>query len=136
VVSALQGYKEVIMAKITTIPIFKNKSLSAGDSGTSDVIDLRYCASNYTFCLSNTIAAGTATTCGTTIFSYVGCPTVDGTFASPVSTGTFGTSGPAAVGKLTNFSPVLTPFMKIIATQTGAGTAGANSKVTAALIVQ
>jgi len=124
------------MARITTIPLFLNKSLSAGDSETSDPIDLRYSANNGVFSLSHGIAAGTSTTCGTTIFSYTGCSVFNGTFISPASSGTFATSGPAIVGKITTFTPVLTPFMKITATQTGAGTAGANSKASAELNVQ
>lgn len=125
------------MARITSIPLFKSQSLSAGDSTTSSVIDLRYNASRYTFSLSYQTSPGTAGTCGTTTFSYVGCATEDGTFGSPTSGGTFGTSGTGKteVGFFT-FSPVLIPFMKIIATQTGTGTAGANSKITAELNVQ
>ena len=124
------------MARITNIPLLLNKSLSAGDSATSDQIDLRYIANNNVFSLSHNIAAGTSTTCGTTIFSYTGCSVSGGTFVSPSANGTFATSGPAIVGKITSFTPVLTPFIKIIATQTGAGTAGANSKVSAELNVQ
>lgn len=121
------------MARISTFPVFKNLSLSAGDSGTSDPIDLRYCATKGNYSLSHSIAAGTSTTCGTTFFSYTGCSLFDGTY---VALGTFGTSGPTITGKVTSFSPTLVPFMKIIATQSGAGTAGANSKITAELNVQ
>ena len=121
------------MARITTIPLFKNLSLSAGDCGTSDPIDLRYCSSKGTYSLSHSIAAGTSTTCGTTFFSYIGCSLFDGTY---VALCTFGTSGPAIIGKITSFSPTLVPFMKIIATQSGAANGGANSKVTAELNVQ
>jgi hypothetical protein len=128
------------MARITNIPLFKNKSLSAGDTGTSDVIDLRYSANQYRFSLSHTIQAGTSTTCGTTIFEYVGCSTEDGTYVSgdPAAgtSGTIGTAGPTVAGMITPFYPTLTPFMKIIATQVGAGTKGANSVVTAELNVQ
>jgi hypothetical protein len=35
-----------------------------------------------------------------------------------------------------SFSPIVIPFIKIIATQTGSGTAGKDSKITAAIIVQ
>jgi hypothetical protein len=128
------------VARITVIPLFKSQSLSAGDSGTSDVIDLRYNSNRGVFSLAHSIAAGTSTTCGTTVFSYVGCSTIDGTYVSPNpaagTSGTIGTSGPTIVGKITLFAPTLVPFMKVIATQTGAGTAGANSKITAELIVQ
>ena len=128
------------MAKITTIPLFKDKHLSAGDSGTSDNIDLRYISNKGRFSLSHSIAAGTATTCGTTIFEYKGCSIVDGTYVSgnpsAGTSGTIGTSGPTIAGKITHFTPVLTPFMRIIATQVGAGTDGADSLVTAELNVQ
>jgi hypothetical protein len=124
------------MARITTATILKDKSLSAGDSSTSGSIDLRYCSTQQNFALHHSITAGTATTCGTTVFSYVCSPSQDGTYVSPSASGTFATSGPAIAGKVTAFTPVLTPFMKIVTAQTGAGTAGANSKVTANLFVQ
>ena len=128
------------MARITVIPLFLSKSLSAGDSGTSDVIDLRYNSNSGKFSLSHKIAAGTSTTCGTTTFSYVGCSMVDGVFVSAnpsaSSSGTIGTSGPTITGKITPFTPATVPFMKIIATQTGTGTAGANSVIASELIVQ
>lgn len=128
------------MARITIIPLFLGKSLSAGDSGTSDIVDLRYISNRGVFSLAHRITAGTSTTCGTTTFSYVGCSMKDGVFvsANPVasSSGTIGTSGPTITGLITPFTPVVTPFMKIIATQVGTGTAGANSVVAAELIVQ
>jgi hypothetical protein len=124
------------MARISVIPLLKSRSLSAGDSSTSNPIDLRYIANNGSFALAHSIAAGTSGTCGTTTFSYIGCAVEDGIYVSPASSGTFGTSGPSIIGQITPFTPVLTPFMKIITKQTGAGTAGANSVVTAELFVQ
>lgn len=128
------------MALIRTIPLFKNLSLSAGDSGTSDVIDLREVAQKGFFSLSHRIAAGTSTTCGTTVFTYKGCSTVDGTFITPsaaVAIGTAGSHGTYGTANIWTFEPELMPFMKIVATQTGAGTAGANTKIVAVeLIVQ
>ncbi len=131
------------MALITTIPLFKNLSLSAGDTGTSDIIDLREIVRLGKFSVQYKTAVGTSTTCGTTTFSYVGCSTRDGTYVNPATLGTFGTSG---TGKTEQFmiafgtdgygiGLVLSPFLKIIATQTGAGTAGANSVITAELNV-
>jgi hypothetical protein len=132
------------MARITTIPLFKNKALDGGDSGTSDPIDLRYCSSMQRFSIQYDIAGGTSTTAGTTKFSYVGCSTEKGTYVSPVlNGGTFGTTGVGAgaaimglTGNLGTMALMLTPFMKIIATQTGAGKAGAQSVLTAELNVQ
>lgn len=128
------------MAKITTIPLFKNLSLSAGDSGTSDSIDLRDKADKGFFSLAHRIAAGTSTTAGTTIFTYKGCSTKDGTYITPsaaVAIGTAGTHGTYGTANIWTFEPELMPFMKIVATQTGAGTVGANTKIVAAeLIVQ
>jgi len=127
------------MAKITTIPIFKNRSFSAGDSGTSDPIDLRYSANNGYFSLFVKAKQGTFGSAGTTAFRYTGCATVDGTYISPESGG--GTIGTACTASTTgtsimSFQPELMPWMKIIATQVGSGTAGADSLVTTELIIQ
>jgi len=124
------------MARISVIPLFKSLSLSAGDSSTSDPIDLRYLANRQVFSLAHSIVAGTSTTCGTTVFSYTGCSLFDGTYVTPTGAVAVGTSGAAIAGRITTFAPALVPFMRIVATQTGAGTAGANSKITAELIVQ
>ncbi len=128
------------MARITVTPLFKNQSLSAGDACTSDPIDLRYCANQGFFSLFHKIAAGTSTTCGTTVFTYTGCSKADGTYISPAASipiGTAGSHGTYGTSNLWTFEPELMPFMKIIATQTGAGTAGANTKLLSAeLIVQ
>ncbi len=126
-------------AAIHTIPLFRDLSLSAGDSGTSDIIELSHKAQQGSFSLSHRNAAGTSTTCGTTIFTYLGCSTRDGTCVAPVGASAVGTSGPAIAQSITPFrtsEPALVPFMKIVATQTGTGTAGANSKITAELIVR
>lgn len=127
------------MAKITTIPLFKNMSLSAGDTGTSDPIDLRYYSSMGRFSVHYSIAAGTSNTAGTTTFLYVGCSVEGGTYVTPQDGGTFGTSGTGkSESKMIGFGTaavILTPWMKIIAAQTGAGTAGASSKITAELNV-
>ena len=124
------------MAKISTIPLFKNLSLSAGDSGTSDPIELRYTANQGYFSLFYSIAAGTFGTCGTTTFSYKASAFRDGVFVDPSSGGTFGTAGSATNLALISFAPKLTPWMKIVATQTGSGTNGADSKITAELNMQ
>ncbi len=127
------------MPKITVINLFGNKSLIAGSSGTSDPIDLRYAANNGYFALAHSCAVGTAGTLGTTIFTYVGCSTLDGTYVTPsasVAIATAGTNGTGGTANITTFEPELMPFMKIIATQTGSGGTGKDSKVTAELIMQ
>lgn len=124
------------MARITTIPLFNNQSLSAGDSVTSEVIDLRYNTNQRIFSLASRVVAGTAGTCGTTVFTYKGCHIPNGNFISPVAAIAIGTAGTAATADIAAFTPMLMPFMKIIATQTGADTAGKDSKVSAELILQ
>jgi hypothetical protein len=123
-------------AKIVTIPLFKNLSLSAGDTGTSGIIDLREIAQTGTFSISSGVAAGTSTTAGTTVFTYVASPYFDGTFVAPAGVAALGTSGATIGAYFASISPVLAPFIKIVATQTGAGTAGANSKISAELHVR
>jgi hypothetical protein len=121
---------------VQIFPLFRNLSLSAGDSGTSDVQDLRYSAQQGNFALAHSVAAGTAGTAGTTIFTYVGCSTFDGTYVTPSGAIAIGTAGTAQMADIKAFDPEPMPFMKIIATQTGSGTAGKDSKITAELIVQ
>lgn len=120
---------------IRTISLFKDTSLSAGDATTSNIIDLRDDNPD-NFSVSSKIAAGTSTTGGTTVFTYQCSPLVDGTFNTPSTAAAVGTSGPTLGQYFSAFNPVLTPFMKIVATQTGAGTKGANSKIDAELHVQ
>jgi hypothetical protein len=125
---------------IQVIPLFKGKTLSAGDKATSDPIDLRYVAQRGNFSLSHVVGPGTYGSSGTTVFSYVGCTVFGGTYIKPYNAGTIGTAGTSAsdAGNGTNmvtFSPVISPFIKVIATQTGTGTQGADSVVTAELIV-
>jgi hypothetical protein len=121
---------------ISVIPVFKNLSLSAGDSGTSGVIELNGKANCGIFGLANSVTSGTAGTVGTTIFSYVGSSLRDGTYVSPANAVAIGTAGTGQSSNIATFEPELMPFMKIIATQTGTGTAGYDSKVTAEFIVQ
>jgi hypothetical protein len=123
-------------ANITVKGIFKSRTLSAGDSGTSDVIDLREIAQNGFFSLVSSVVAGTAGTAGTTVFTYSGASSIDGKFVTPASAVAIGTNGTATTSSIFSFQPELMPFMKIIGTQTGAGTAGKDSVVTTDLIVQ
>jgi len=121
---------------VSVIPICKAKSLSAGDVFTSDVIDLRYAAQNGFFSLYSSVAAGSAGTVGTTVFTYIGCSQKDGTFVSPSAAVAIGTRGTALASNIATFTPELMPFMKIVATQAGTGGTGKDSKLTADLIVQ
>jgi hypothetical protein len=124
------------MAKITTISLFGNKSLSAGDVATSDPIDLRYCANNGMFAIRANVSAGTAGTAGTTVFSYTGCSVEGGSYVAPASSVAIGTFGTGRSSDIMTFEPELMAFMKIVATQSGSGTSGKDSKITAELLVQ
>jgi len=131
------------MAKITTIPLFKNRVLTAGTAGTSDVIDLRYCSTQQRFSLFYKTWGGTSSTAGTVHFSYVAAPTEEDIFISPAEFGTFGTSGTGKsesklinCGTGNNNTIMLAPFIKIIADPGGAGGAGAQTLINAELNVQ
>jgi hypothetical protein len=123
-------------AFIKKIPLFTSQSLSAGGSGTSTAIDLTECTQEGRFSIAASIALGTAGTCGTTTLSYTGCETADGTFVSPASAVTLGTLGTSNTADIIGFTPVLTPFIKIIAAQNGSGNVGHDSVITATLNVQ
>jgi hypothetical protein len=124
------------MAKITVWPLFHHQSLSAGDSATSGKIDLRYCANQRQFSLAINTCAGTNGTAGTTIFSYIASSTEEGSYTAPGGSVAIGTAGTTGTNNIIDFSPVLTPFMKIISAQTGTGTSGSDTKFDAELIVQ
>jgi hypothetical protein len=124
---------------INVVRVFDKIHLSAGDSSTAGPIDLRELAQQGMFALSFAMAAGTAGSCGTTAFTYTESSTLEGTYVSPLNSIAIGTAGIGGTSKLTNivtFEPEMMPFMKIIATQTGAGTAGKDNIITADLIVQ
>ena len=121
------------MAKITPHPVFSSlhPAGTAGTSFTSDKIDLRHIANQQKFALYTNISVGTASTCGTTVFSYLGCPTESGTYIAPSTAVAIGTCGTAGADIMT-FTPPLMPFMKIVATQAE----GDDSVVDCLLIVQ
>lgn len=121
---------------ITVHTLFKDTELSAGDASTSAAIDLRYTAQQGKFAINATVALGTSGTAGTTIFTYLCAPSLAGTYVSPDTGSAIGTMGTALGGNVRSFTPVLTPFIKIVATQDGAGSAGYASKITANLFVQ
>ncbi|HPE06240.1 MAG TPA: hypothetical protein PLW50_00810 [Smithellaceae bacterium] len=124
---------------VSVHPLFTNAPLSAGDSATSRAIDLRYVAQRGKFAIATSVVGGTSTTGGTTSLIYKVGVSLDGEFISPSGTaatastiGTYGTGGRTYA----EFNPILTPFIKFVAQQSGAGTAGAQSKLSAELIVQ
>jgi len=118
------------------IQLFTGTSLSAGSSGTSRAIDLREVTPGGCFSIGVSIGIGTAGTCGTTVFTYSAGQTIDGPFTAPSNAQAIGTCGTSNMNDVIGFYPVLTPFLKIIATQTGAGNVGKDSVVTAELNVQ
>lgn len=128
---AERGFTPVIVN-----PVFKNKSLSAGDRGTSSAIDLRYAAQQGNFALHVAASPGTAGTAGTTEFSYLLSTALDGTYAAPSTATAIGTCGTANSNDVMGFEPEMMPFIKIVAAQTGSGSAGNDSLITAELITQ
>ena len=100
--------------KITTVPLFKNNIIGTqgvAGTGLSDVVDLRDISTIGNFSLSYTLATtGGAATAGSSLFSYLGSPTFDGTYTS---LGTFGTQGAAPLSSVVSFTPATIPFMKI-----------------------
>ena len=124
---------------ISVHPLFTNQALSSGDAATSRVIDLRYVAQRGKFAIATSVLGGTSTTGGTTSLIYQVGLSLDGEFMAPSGTaatastiGTYGTGGRTYA----EFNPIMTPFIKIVAKQSGTGTAGAQSKISASLIVQ
>ncbi len=119
---------------LRVISLFKDKSLSAGDIATSDIVDLSDGYSS--FALSARSVAGTAGTAGTSIFTYQGASVRDGSYATPPLASAIGTVGTSCANGIFGFSPELMPFMKVVATQTGSGTAGKDSVIDGELIVK
>jgi hypothetical protein len=119
------------MAEITTIFMLKNTAVgtgSAGGTNSSDIIDLRDINRKNNFTLSYRVgAAGAVSTAATVNFKYLLSYTKDGTFAAPITgdKGTIGTAGSGAAGScgLIGFTPVIAPFMKILAIAGTSGTA-------------
>jgi len=122
--------------RIKTYTLFTAQALSAGGSATSRVIPLRDDVLSGKFSLFASVAAGTAGTAGTTVVTYSGCTTEDGTFITPVAAISIGTFGTSCLSDIIDFDPELMPFMKIVATQSGSGNAGRDSKISAELNVQ
>lgn len=122
---------------IQSFPLFKNRSLSAGDSATSPAIDLRYNAQRGNFGIYASVTSGTAGTAGTTVFTYLLAPDLDGTYVAPSAAVAMGTFGTNALSDFKSATVIIGPFMKVVATQAGAGTVGKDTKIQdARLIVQ
>lgn len=123
---------------VSVHPLFGNQALSAGDAATSRIIDLRYVAQRGKFAIATSLVGGTSTTCGTTSLIYKVGVSMKSTFAIPTGTAatasTIGTYGSGSTYH--EFNPILTPFIQFVAQQSGAGTAGAQTKVSVDLIVQ
>lgn len=102
------------MAKITVVPLFKNRIIGTqgvAGTGLSDAVDLQEISSVGNFSLSYTLATtGGSATAGSSKFEYLGCPTFDGSY---MALGTFGTQGAVPLSSVVSFSPVTIPFMKI-----------------------
>lgn len=103
---------------ITTIPLFLSQltgTRGTGGTALSDAIDMRdigaegACAITYSIASTNgTPGEGTA---GSSVFSYLGCRSLDGTY---VAAGTFGTLGAsAAQSGILTFTSIPVPFIKI-----------------------
>ena len=123
--------------QIHVISLFNKTSLSAGDIGTSQVIDLKNISQGNLFSLAVNSIAGTNGTAGTTVFTYVGSPTREGSYVTPLGGIAIGTAGTSGTTAIIPFTPAaVMPFMKIISTQTGSGTSGSDTVFTAELIVK
>lgn len=122
------------MAEIKTIGLWRDKRLDAGSGGTSNPVDCRN-LDGY-FSVAFRARAGTAGTAGTTVFTYSGASTEEGTYVTPSNAVAIGTCGTGVTGDIAQFNPNLMPWMRIIATQTGSGNNGKDSIIDAELIVQ
>ena len=112
------------MAFITTIPLFKDKTIAAGGNEITDVIDLRDISRQGNYSISYRVkCAGGVGSAGTVGFSYLASPVYAGTYVP--ESGTSGTSISSATGGTglckADFLP--TPFLKIKATVGSSGTA-------------
>lgn len=117
---------------VRTIALFQNQQLSAGESATSGVIDIR--EANGSFSIASRVSDGTAGTVGNTVLTFEMGSTENGPYVTPSSAVAIGTNGTANQSDIFPFLPgVVSPFLKIIATQ---GTDGNDSKLTAELLMR
>lgn len=102
------------MNHVHTKIVFVDKTVLAGQVEKSEVIDVRNMSPQGMFALESTIT-GT----GTIKWTYECCTTEDGVFLEPEDAVDIYTA--QTVGQIYQaFQPELTPFIKIVATETGA----------------
>lgn len=97
---------------ITTIKLFSAQSIAASESATSVAVDLREIAQEGYFSVYATVSGS-----GVLKLEYLIAPEKYGTFIEPAAADDIAT-GLAAGNAAASFSPVLTPFMKVKATET------------------
>jgi hypothetical protein len=98
---------------ITTIKMFSAQSIAASESATSVVVDLREIAQEGYFSVYATVAGS-----GALKLEYLVAPGKDGAFIEPAAASDIAT-GLTAGNAAASFSPVLSPFMKMKAPETG-----------------
>lgn len=98
---------------ITTIKLFSNESIAASGSATSVAVDLREIAQEGRFSVYSAITGS-----GTVKIEYLVAPEEDGTYIEPAGASDVAT-GLAAGSAAASFSPVVAPFLRIKATETG-----------------
>lgn len=103
--------------QITTTRLLTAHSLAASAVKDSGAVDLRHIMDNGRLSVSYTIT-GT----GTVKLEYLAAPTKDGPFIEPAGASDIGTGLTVGSGSFA-FTPILTPFIKIRATETGAANA-------------
>lgn len=102
------------MNHVHTEIVFANKTVLAGQVEKSAVIDLRNMSPKGLFALESTITGD-----GTIKWTYECCTTADGVFLEPEDAVDIYTA--QTVGHIyQSFQPEPTPFIKIVATETGA----------------
>jgi hypothetical protein len=105
-----------IQPKITTKYLWRTTQVGTSGTLTSDAIDMRDLAAVGSCALTYKVNKVTAATAGTVAFTYQYAPTFDGTYIQPSGAGTIGTAtvvdGNTA---LVAFTPVLAPFIKVVA---------------------
>jgi len=105
-----------MLNQITTNRLLTAHSLAASAVKESEVVDLRHILDQGRYSVSYTIT-GT----GTVKLEYLAAPTKEGPFIEPAAASDIATGLTVGSGSYA-FTPVLTPFIKIRATETGGPT--------------